>query len=341
MSNGSDVHVRTGGGGWLGAGCLVGERGLAVALRRQRIRLLIFWGALLAAPLVAPNEYILSLCVMFFINLQLVAGLNLVLGYAGQISLCHAAFFGLGAYTSGILSARMGLPFWLGICCAVTVTTVGAIVIAVPALRLRGNYLAMATLGFNAIISVMFTELVSLTGGPNGLLGIQPPSLFGAVLDTPARFFPLAWLVTGLAMFLMLNLVASRYGRALRAVAAGEIAAGALGIDAYRLKLGIFALAAGLAGVAGALYAHFNLFVSPETCGFFSSVLLVVMVALGGWGNYWGPVLGALIYTAVPELLRKFHDAELFIFGLCMIGVLLYARQGLVGLFSKGRSGCR
>jgi branched-chain amino acid transport system permease protein len=220
---------------------------------------------------------------------------------------------------------------------AIVGTTAAAAAIGLPTLRLRGHYLAMGTLGFNAILTVLFTELVPLTGGPNGLAGIAPLSIFGYELDTPTKFFFAAWGLTGLVMLLILNLVGGRVGRGLRAVSGSEIAAGALGVDAFRFKIAAFSLSAGFAGLAGAMYAHFNMYASPETFSFFTSVLLVVMVALGGWGSYWGPVFGALIYTAMPELLRKFQDAELFLFGLCMIVVLLYLPGGVAQLFTGGR----
>lgn len=311
---------------------------LARRLARDRMRLALLWTALLAWPLVAPNDYILSLGVMFMINLVLVASLNLVLGYAGQISLCHGAFFGLGAYLSGVLSVRYGVSPAFGLAAAIAGTTLAATLIALPTLRLRGHYLAMGTLGFNAILTVLFNELVPLTGGPNGLAGIAPFAVAGYELDTPRRFYFLAWLAAGVVMLLILNLVAGRVGRGLRAVAASEIAADALGVDTFRYKVAVFSLSAGFAGLAGALYAHFNMYASPETFSFFTSVLLVVMVALGGWGSYWGPVFGALIYTAMPELLRRFQDAELFLFGLCMIVVLLYVPGGIAGLLSRIRA---
>lgn len=314
---------------------------LARRVARDRVRLALVWAAMLAWPFVAPNEYILSLGVMFLINLVLVASLNLVLGYAGQISLCHGAFFGLGAYVSGVLSVRYGITPAFGMAAAIAGTTVAALLIALPTLRLRGHYLAMGTLGFNAILTVLFNELVPLTGGPNGLAGIAPFGLFGFEFDTPRRFFFVAWLLAGAVMLLILNLVAGRIGRGLRAISGSEIAAGALGVDTFRFKVAAFSLSAGFAGLAGAMYAHFNMYASPETFSFFTSVLLVVMVALGGWGSYWGPVFGALIYTAMPELLRKFQDAELFLFGLCMIIVLLYLPGGIAGLLSRRRAAAR
>lgn len=306
-------------------------------LATERRRMLWVWLVLAAWPFVAPNDYVLSLGVLFFVNLILIASLNLVLGYAGQISMCHGALYGLGAYVSGVLSVRWGVTPLLGTLAAVALTALAATLIALPTLRLRGHYLAMGTLGFNAILSVLFVELVPLTGGPNGLSGIAPFRLFGIDLDTPSRFFPLMWVAGFVVMFLILNLVSSRTGRALNAVAGSEVAAGALGVDAYRLKVATFACSAGMAGLAGALYAHFNMFASPETFSFATSVLLVVMVAIGGWGTFWGPFLGALLFTALPELLRKVHDAELLIFGLSMVLVLLYFQGGLVGLLGRLR----
>lgn len=300
--------------------------------RAQRVRgLLLCWLLFALWPLIAPNDYLLSLGIAFFINLLLIAGLNLVMGFGGQISLCHGGMYGLGAYVSGVLSIRYGLPPWIGVVAAMAITAASAGLIGLPALRLKGNYLAMATLGFNAILSVLFVELVGLTGGPNGLNAIPPIALAGWKLDTASRFFWLAWAAAGLWMLLLAALLAGRTGRALRAVSGSEVAAASLGVDPFRIKLVAFMLAGASAALAGALYGHFNQFVSPEMFSFSTSVLLVVMVALGGWARYWGPVFGALIYTAVPELLRDLHDIELFVFGACMIVVLLFLPGGVAG----------
>lgn len=301
---------------------------------------MVLWLLMLAWPFVAPNDYILSLGVVFLINLILVASLNLAMGYAGLISLCHGAFFGLGAYISGVLSAKYGVSPWFGIFAGTLGTAAAAFVIAIPTLRLRGHYLAMGTLGFNAIIGVLFVELVPLTGGPNGLIGIEPFGISGFWLDTPGRFFFLSWAIGFVVMFFVLNLVSGPIGRNLRAVAGSEAVADTLGIDTVRLKIALFSLSAALAGLAGVLYAHFNLFASPETFGVFTSVLILVMVALGGAGTFWGPFFGALIFTAVPELLRSLQDAELLIFGLCMIVVLLYFPGGIAKAINvRGRTG--
>ena len=209
--------------------------------------------------------------------------------------------------------------------------------IGLPALRLRGNYLAMATLGFNAILSVLFNELVGLTGGPNGLSGIRRSASAASSSTRAGRFFWLAWLAGAVLMVVLALLLASRAGRALRAVAGSEVAAASMGVDPFRTKLAAFMLSAAAAGVAGALYAHFNQYASPETFSFAASVLLVVMVALGGWGHYWGPLFGAAVFTVVPELLRRFQDAELLVFGLGMLVVLLFLPDGIAGLGQRWR----
>jgi branched-chain amino acid transport system permease protein len=227
---------------------------------------------------------------------------------------------------------RLGISPWWGTAAAALVVGAAAYLIGLATLRLRGPYLSMGTLGFSGILSVLFVELVPLTGGPNGLSGITPYALFGIDLDTPARFFWLAWGVTAVVMWLLLNLYLSAQGRALRAIEGSEIGANTLGVHTLAYKVVAFTLSAALAGLAGALYAHFNLFASPETFGFGTSVLLVVMVALGGSGLYWGPFFGAVIFTAVPELLRKFQDVELLVFGMCMIAVLLFFPGGIASL---------
>ena len=305
------------------------ERGRA--LMGSRSLLFIFWLALLAIPLFGLNDYLVSLGTSFLINLILIAGLNVLIGYCGQISLGHAGFYGLGAYAAGILSAKLGLNPWLGLPVACLVSAIAALVIGIPALRLKGHYLAMATLGFNAILAVLFDQLVSWTGGPNGLLGVKPLAFGSFALSSQARIFPIVWLCAGLVMFALLNLIQSRVGRAIRAIATSQIAADSLGIDAFRYKLIVFVLTAGMAGLAGSLYVESNLYASPESFGFSSSILLVAMVALGGWGRYGGAILGALIYTGAPELLRTFQDAQLLIFGAGMIAVLLFFPGGLAG----------
>jgi len=303
---------------------------------RNDVRILFgLWLVFLLFPWVAPNGYIVGLGVMFCINLILVASLNLIMGYCGQISLCHGGFFGLGAYVSGVLSSKYGMPGLIDIFCAMALTAFSALLVALLTLRLRGHYLAMATLGFNAILSVLFVELVGLTGGPNGLSGVNPIHIFGLPFGTDRWFFYLAWMVSLLVMWGILNLVGSRVGRAITSLADSEIGAASLGINTYGLKVMVFVLSASLAALAGSLYVHYTQFASPETFNFFASVLLVMMVAVGGWGKYWGPLFGALVFTVIPELLQSFHDLQLLIFGVGMIAVLMFVPGGIAGMLER------
>lgn len=313
-----------------------GSRGCGAASAlpgsRAPYALLIVWLALLAFPLLSPNAYITGLGVNFLLNLMLLAGLNLVMGYCGQISLCQAGFYGLGAYVSGVFSTRYGTPPLVDALAAIVLTSFAAVIIGIPTFRLKGHYLAMATLGLNAILSVAFVELVGLTGGPNGLVGIPPFSLAGFTFDTDLRFYFLCWGVTLGVMWLLYNLVHSRIGRAMIGLAGTETGAQSSGINTHAVKLAVFAICAGLAAGAGSLYGHYTGYVSPESFSSSVSILLMVMIALGGRGRFFGPVLGALIYTVLPEALRAVPDAQLLVFGVLMIIVLTCFPAGVAGL---------
>ena len=291
----------------------------------------ILWVLLAALPWIAPNNYWLNLGTLWLTNLLLIASLNLLMGYSGQISLAHGAFYGIGAYVSGVLGAKYGVSPWIGLPVALVATGVVAFAVGWPTLRLRGHYLAMATLGFNAIASVLFVEFRDWTGGPNGLVNIPPYTLFGVKLDSDRSFYFLALIAVGIALVLLLNLLDSRTGRALRALSTAEVGAQCMGVDVHRYKILVFVVSAMFAALAGCLYAHHNAFVSPESFDFMVSTMLVVMVALGGTGHWWGAFLGALIYTVLPEVLRSFGDLELLIFGVSLILVLLFFPRGMGG----------
>ncbi len=297
----------------------------------RQTHLLVLWALVILWPVITPNAYWISMGSAFFINLLLLASLNLLVGLTGLTSMAHAAFWGLGAYTSGMLAVHAGLTPWLGTLAAIGVSALFSILIGWPTLRLSGHYLAMATLGFNAIFSVLLTGLVSWTGGPNGLIGIPAYSLAGIELTGPTSIFIAYWLITGLILLSLSFLAKSRAGRALRVIHASDTAAACMGIPVLRYKLGAFVLANTIAALAGALYAHQNQFVSPDVFSFSTSILLLVMVAIGGFGRYWGPFFGALIFTALPELTRSLHDAELLIFGVAMIVVVGFMPGGIAG----------
>ena len=288
--------------------------------------------ALVALAIAAglDNEYYFTLLNFIGIHTLLVVGLNLLLGYAGQISLGHAAFFGLGAYTSGILTATCGVSPWLALPAGLVLSGSAAFLIGVPALKLRGYYLAMATLGFGIIVSIILSQAQPLTGGPSGLSGIPPLTLAGFPLNTARRLYPLIWLAVGVILALSANLVDSRAGRALRALHDSEAAAASLGVDTARLKLKIFIWSALYASLAGSLYAHSLNFIAPASFGFMFSIKLVAMVVLGGMASIWGSLLGAGVLTVLPEALSVFHDFEVVIFGAILMVVMIFLPRGLV-----------
>jgi branched-chain amino acid transport system permease protein len=276
------------------------------------------------------HDYYYTLLNFIGIYALLVVGLNLLLGYAGQISLGHAAFFGLGAYTSGILTATYGVNPWLALVAGLAVSGTAAFLIGIPALKLRGYYLAMATLGFGIIIYIILNEAQGLTGGPSGLTGIPSLSLAGLALNTPRRLYLLIWITLGIMLALSANLVNSRTGRAIRALHFSEAGAESLGVDTFRLKLKIFVWSALYASLAGSLYAHTMNFIAPSSFTFMFSIKLVTMVVLGGMASIWGSLLGAGVLTALPEVLTVFHDFEVVIYGAILMVVMIFLPRGLV-----------
>ena len=280
-------------------------------------------------PFFIRSDYYLSIMIFMGINAIIVMGLSLLMGYAGQISLGHAAFFGIGAYCSGVLTVKLGFSIVTAFFCGIFLSMVMAMAIAIPTLKLKGHYLAVATLGFGEIIYVVFNELLEITGGPSGLSGIPPLHLFGYSFKGGWRYFYLVWTVAILVLIFSLNIIHSRIGRALRAVHGSEVAAQAMGVNVSRFKIQVFVLSAVYGSIAGTLYAHFVTFISPSTFGLFVSILLLMMVVIGGGGSIWGALLGAGILTMLPELLRAFKDFDILVYGVVLMAILLFMPEGI------------
>ena len=317
---------------------------MAAAKRSGIIRLALVGASvavMAALPFVVTDRYLLRILTFVGINLIMVTGLSLLFGYAGQISLGHAAFYGLGAYTSGYL-AKLGVPWLLALAGGVALAALGGLVLALPSLRLKGHYLAMATLGFGEIMLFFFTETESITGGSNGLRGIPPASLGPLEITTPVGKYFLVWAVVGIVLLLAANVVRHRPGRALRAIHGSENGALACGIDTVRMKVQVFVISAGLGGLAGVLYAHYVGFVSPSTFTLHYSLVLVTMVALGGMGSLAGAVAGTVLLTLLPYAdaiipglsrgtIEFLQDWESDIHGMVLILVMLFMPRGLAG----------
>ncbi|MES9897401.1 MAG: branched-chain amino acid ABC transporter permease [Sedimenticola sp.] len=281
-------------------------------------------------PIIFPDNYFVTVvAVTAGLNAILAVGLNLLMGYAGQISLGHAAFFGLGAYSSAILTTRYGWSPWPAMAAGVVVTTSIAFVVARPILRLKGHYLAMATLGLGIIVYIVLVQAEHFTGGPDGLGDIPVLTIFGWAVDSDLRWYMVVGAALLLTVWPALNIIDSRSGRALRALHGSETAAEMMGIDTTAGKTGVFVLAALIASVAGSLFAHQQAFISPDSFSFFFSIELVTMVVLGGMASTWGAVIGAVILTFLPELLVVFEDYEVMIFGAILMLMMIFLPQGL------------
>ena len=281
-----------------------------------------------------------------------VIGLNLLVGYGGQISLGHAAFFGVGAYTTAILCTRFHwFPSWLGIIAGAALAGVVGWLVGKPVLRLNGNYLAMATLGLGEIAFILFQQVKGLTGGTVGILDIPPLSVFGLKFDTDFKLFFVVWALVMVLMLLSINLVYSRVGRALRALHSSEVAADAMGVNTSRYKVQVFVLSAVFAGLGGALFAHFQKYINPESFTLALSILFITMVVVGGMGNIWGGLVGVVILTFLPSVIQalpqwipglpsglsNFSNYELVLYGLLLIGFMIFLPKGVAyGLARAG-----
>ncbi len=308
---------------------------------------LIVLVGILPCVLRGSYSYFVSLMVMAGIYVILVLGLNLLMGYAGQISLGHAAFYGIGAYSSALMTTKYGLSPWLAFLSAIAITCAFAFFIGLPTLRLKGPYLAMATLGIGIIFNKVMVAWDSFTGGPDGIYSIPVLSIGSIAIDTDVKQYYLVWLMAVLIFTLSYNIVNSGIGRALKAINSNETAAGVLGINAARYKLRIFFLSAAFASIAGSLYTHCRLFINPQIFSFMLSIKLVTMVVIGGMANVWGGVIGALILTSLPEFLsiiseqwRNINTTELeiIIYGLTLVLVMIFAPEGFAGGMIKFRS---
>lgn len=287
-------------------------------------------GVLIAvlAPFVNATPYALSVLTSAAIFVMLAAGLNIVVGYCGLLDLGYVAFFAVGAYTSGVLATRLHLPLVATVPAVLVVTVIAGIVIGAPTLRLRSDYLAIVTLGFGEIIRITANNL-DVTGGPSGIYGI--PGLAG----NPVVFYYVTVAVVCLAVLGAARLGRSRLGRAWRFVREDEDAAEAMGVHTYRVKLAAYIAGAIWGGLAGVLFAAQLSAISPTSFTFLQSALVLMAVVLGGMGSIPGVVVGAIVISLLPEVLRDLADYRFFLFGILLIVVMLLRPQGLWPARSK------
>lgn len=286
-----------------------------------------------------------SVAIVIGIHAMLTVGLCLLIGYTGQVSLGHAAFYGIGAFFSAVLSTSYGVNPWLAMLIAAVATGGIAYVVAFPVFRLRGNYLAMGTLGFGLVIYWILRNLRQFTGGTEGLSGVPYLSIGGFAFDTDLKYFYLVWAVSLAILLVSENIINSRVGRALRAIESSERAARSVGVNVGRFKVKVFVLTAVYASIAGSLFTHYLAFVSPQPFGFLFSVRLVVMAVVGGLASIWGALFGTALVTVMGRALHPLGELDIIVFGFLLMVVVIFLPQGvtrgLVTLFGNVASRLR
>lgn len=307
--------------------------------------------AVLAVPIAVTDRYLLKVFMFVGLNVITVAGMALLFGHAGQISLGHAAFVGIGAYACGHLT-KAGLPWAAAVLAAVATATAGGLLLALPSLRLRGHYLAMATMGFSVIAGIAFVEMKAITGGNDGLSGIPLPTIGSLALDSATLNYLLVWGTAVAVLALASGIAAGRPGRAMTALHGSELGAQACGVDPTRVKVAAFTLSAGLAGLSGALYALTVGFVSPTSFALETSIILLAMVVLGGTRSLAGPTVAAVVLTllsyidailpGLPATAVAFlQDWKGDIYGVVIVAVMLFAPSGMAGVVRAMRARAR
>ena len=309
----------------------------------KSIAIFLFMLIVAFMPLVSKSTYYITVGNFIGIYAIVALGLALLLGYAGQVSMAQAAFFGIGAYTSAILTTETGLNPWLAIAAGMFISAGVAGILGIPLLKLEGHVLAVATLALSIVIYTVFIEWHAVTGGYDGIGGISGLSLFGFELTSDSHYYYLTWVIVLLIFVISSNIVNSRVGRALRSIhrfsGGSEIAAESLGVSPTRYKVQVFMLSAVYASLAGSLYTHWIAFINPEPFGIFISILMLIMVTIGGMGSLWGAVIGSTVIVLSGEFFRDVvpriipgaaGEMEHIAYGIILVLILLFMPQGLV-----------
>lgn len=290
---------------------------------------------LIALPFMVRG-YLLDIAILTGIYIILALGLNVMVGFAGLLNLGYAAFYAIGAYSYALLNLKLGLGFWQALPLCIALTTISGVMLSVPALRLKGDYLAIVTLGFGEIVRLVLNNWDSFTGGPNGISGIATPYIPVVSVKGPGAFYYITLLAVVVAYIMIRHVRSSRIGRAWIAIREDEIGASAMGINTTRYKFYAVAFSASWAGLAGALFASKMQFVSPESFTFMESVLILSMVILGGLGNMAGVVIGALALVTLPEVMREVQSYRMLAVGLGLIIIMIFRPHGLLSGLKAG-----
>lgn len=291
--------------------------------KHHKVMIGILLAAMLVFPLMGFSQYVYRIAVVSVLYAILAMSLNLIAGVAGQISLGHIAFYGIGAYTSALLCVNFGVSVWVGILAAFVLSMLFGLLIAIPTLKLSGGYLAILTMSFAEIIRLILLNWTSVTRGPMGILNIPKPSLFGYTIKSSGAFLYLVLTVAIIVYIGLHNLIHSRFGRNLQALRDDEISSESMGINVYRYKVIAFVISTGVAGVAGALFASYMEFIDPSSFISDESTVILSMVVLGGMGNMNGSIIAAALLTILPEALRSFSDYRMLVYGAVLVAMML------------------
>lgn len=278
------------------------------------------------------NSYILHVMITFFLFSVMSASLNLVVGYCGQLSFAHGAFASIGAYTGALLMLKTGLSFWGSLIASALIAALFGLILGLPTLRIKGDYLCLVTLGFGEIIRLALLNWSSLTRGPLGLSGIPTPSFLGYSLSGRLPFYYLTLLFLLITIILIRRLVSSGIGLSMQSVCCDEIAAESIGIRPIKYKLMAFVISAAFAGMVGCIYGSYIGFINPDTYVYNDSLTTFAMVTLGGAGSIVGPIIGAVLLSALPEVLRAINEYRLIIYGALIVVMMIFRPDGFWGI---------
>lgn len=307
-------------------------------MNMKKVRYLIVFllaMAILLVPEILPNRYYRGLADLSLIYVIVALGLNFIYGYTGYISFAQAGFFGVGAYTTALLEVDHHISFWLSLPLSGLVAAVFGIIIGIPTLKLAGHYLAMATIGFGIIVQMVMQNWTSFTHGASGVNNIPNVTVGSLTLSSNTQYYYFLLILVLLSVFVSHSIEHSNLGRSFKAVRDDEIAAASSGINLTFTKVLSFALSACFAGIAGSLYAAMSTYISPDTFSFDQSIIFFAMVLIGGAGTVPGPVIGAVMLTFAPELLRFMKEYYMALFGAGIVLIMLFIPQGIVNLFSR------
>jgi len=296
---------------------------------KNYIGLYLVAAALILLPLVLPNSYYTDLIIRMAINATIVIGLNLLIGFAGQISLGHAGFVGMGAFASAILPYHFGWSPLAAMIAGALATGLLAGLVARPIFKLKGHYLAMATLGLGIIINIVLRNESQYTGGPDGM-PVMPMEIFNFEISGDQHWYWIVAMLLCISIWASLNLINSPFGRALRALHGSEVAASVAGVNVERYKIVIFIVSALFASIMGSITAHYIGFITPNVADFPHSIELLTMVVVGGVASIYGSVIGAVLLTALPQALASFEGWETVVYGVILVGCMIFVPRGLV-----------